>query len=322
MLTSTKQMLVFNESSNSIRKQEYYDPESTDGYWQGNLIHLPIGNESGYLLSLMAVKRKADVSWPDYDGSSSNYENGTAVSLEYIPIYDIDRNIWFEQRTTSIGWDDEPESRTRFCAALFHDETENTFELWVHGGQKLTPQAEGVEEIYVLSMPSFIWTQVTTTLPQTNLIRSHTCHAVGGQLLIVGGYPTGVEVESNVTCDPEYIKVLNIGEEHSVWTGAYRRDSKYRTPSSVRDAIADKRVPDGGFAYEPLNTDFPSPRSRGPPVGAIVGGVIGGLALVVLIVLGIWFLRRRNNNPVQAGEPIQSPGHGQDIRLARLSEGS
>ena len=41
-------------------------------------------------------------------------------------------------------------------------------------------------------------------------MRSHTCNAVGSQLLIIGGYPPSAQVEKNATCDPELIKVLDM----------------------------------------------------------------------------------------------------------------
>jgi len=41
-------------------------------------------------------------------------------------------------------------------------------------------------------------------------MRSHTCNAVGSQLLIIGGYPLPTQVEKNATCDPELIKVLDM----------------------------------------------------------------------------------------------------------------
>jgi len=319
-------MLVFDESSHSIAKQEYYAPGATDGYWQGNLIHLPIGNGSGYLISLMAASRTANLSWTDADGDSGNSEDANGVSLEYIPIYDIDRDIWFKQRTTFVGWDQKPEPRTRFCSALFHNAMNNTFELWMHGGQRLTNQAEGVTEIYVLSMPSFTWTQVNTAFPSNNLIRSHTCHAVGGQLVIVGGYPPGIVVESNVTCDPDYIKVLAIGEEDINWTPNYRTDSTYRTPLSISNIVRGNRVPLYGFVNEQLGNAF-EPQcpggascpgtSGGLTVGAIAGCAIAGIVVILASGWLLWYCRNRQrpagtrNNSQNAEHDPRSPANGQ-----------
>lgn len=41
----------------------------------------------------------------------------------------------------------------------------------------------------------------------------------------------------------------------------------------------------------------PGPNSSSTPVGPIVGGVIGGLALIALVGFGIWFIRRKKQYP-------------------------
>ncbi|KAH8649963.1 hypothetical protein BX600DRAFT_517186 [Xylariales sp. PMI_506] len=37
--------------------------------------------------------------------------------------------------------------------------------------------------------------------------------------------------------------------------------------------------------------------SSGPPVGAIVGGTVGGVAIIALVGFGVWFVKRRNKKP-------------------------
>ncbi|KAH6912172.1 hypothetical protein BKA70DRAFT_1266868 [Coprinopsis sp. MPI-PUGE-AT-0042] len=51
-----------------------------------------------------------------------------------------------------------------------------------------------------------------------------------------------------------------------------------------------------------------TPKS-GPPVGAIVGGVLGGLALVAAAILVWWFLKRRKGRAtlIEEKEPVISP---------------
>ncbi|KAH7123447.1 hypothetical protein B0J13DRAFT_680104 [Dactylonectria estremocensis] len=48
----------------------------------------------------------------------------------------------------------------------------------------------------------------------------------------------------------------------------------------------------------------PSKNDGGVPTGAIVGGVVGGLAVVSMLVLGILFLRRRSHNDHTAELPV------------------
>lgn len=294
-IRATNQMLIFDEDDKSITKQKFYSADTVDGYWQGSLVHLPIGksNSSGYLMSLMSLSNPVGLSWIDPDGESGNQEEGTYVSLDSIPMYDIDQDVWFEQKTTWFK-DELPASRTRFCAALFQDKDAGTWDLWIHGGQQVGDnQNEGVEEIYVLSMPSFMWTKVETTLPQTNLIRSHTCHAVGGQLLIFGGWPTGLD-QTNATCDPEYIKVLDIGEESSNWSGMYKKASTYRTPNPIKNVVSGRKTPLDDFANKKLQEDFLASTGGGEKskTPVIVGTVLGALFFVALVVFALFLWRR------------------------------
>lgn len=53
------------------------------------------------------------------------------------------------------------------------------------------------------------WTKVKVAQGE-NHIRTHTCHAIGSQLLVVGGYPPGFTVEPDVPCANELIRVLDM----------------------------------------------------------------------------------------------------------------
>lgn len=55
------------------------------------------------------------------------------------------------------------------------------------------------------------WTKVG--VPQGEYhTRSHSCHALGSQLLVVGGYPPGFAVEPDVACSNELIRVFDMNE--------------------------------------------------------------------------------------------------------------
>lgn len=101
--------------------------------------------------------------------------------------YDLDKNQWYKQQTTFIDGD-EPITRTRFCGQTVYSNTTNTWEyaitiylslefscaiygsgfritllilfshrLWIYGGQLVDDKGTGVDDIYVLSMPSFMY---------------------------------------------------------------------------------------------------------------------------------------------------------------------
>jgi hypothetical protein len=59
----------------------------------------------------------------------------------------------------------------------------------------------------------------------------------------------------------------------------------------------------------PSNTSEPSKDGSGPPLGPIIGGVVGGVVVLALILVGLFFLIRRNrrNNENMQGH-VTSPG--------------
>ncbi|GKT49958.1 uncharacterized protein ColSpa_10139 [Colletotrichum spaethianum] len=50
----------------------------------------------------------------------------------------------------------------------------------------------------------------------------------------------------------------------------------------------------------------PVPEKSSTPIGAIVGGVVGGLALIALVALGIWFLIRKKKQTPKGQNPAMS----------------
>ena len=43
--------------------------------------------------------------------------------------------------------------------------------------------------------------------------RAHTCHVVGSQMIVLGGYPPGQAVDPRVECDSNFIKVFDLSNE-------------------------------------------------------------------------------------------------------------
>ncbi|KAF7508738.1 hypothetical protein GJ744_008985 [Endocarpon pusillum] len=302
----TSQMLVYNHTGGQVKSEEYYGPPRTQGYWHGSLSHIPVGSKDGFLLSLMSQKQNLGHTYPDTDLNDYGGELGKSVTLENIQLYNVETGEWIAQEAAWVN--SEPIPRTRFCTALFHDETDNIWDLWIHGGQRLDDREEGIREIYVLSMPSFTWTKLDTTLPDQNLIRSHTCHAVGGQLLIAGGYPPGRVVPRNATCDPELVKVLQITADGPSWVPKYSTNTIYRTPKAILNTIGGRRSPIDGWASTALEEAFAYSSRSGPNIGAVVGGTLGAVVGVVLLVGSVCIIKKRRKRRIPSPpSPIPGP---------------
>jgi len=98
----------------------------------------------------------------------------------------------------------------------------------------IDPLGAAVQDVFVLTMPSFIWVKIQ--IPSEGYSRTHSCEVVGSQLLVVGGYPPG-PIETNATCVKELIRIFdlnNIG-----WTSEYKLGTEYRTPRAVVDGAGE-----------------------------------------------------------------------------------
>jgi hypothetical protein len=69
------------------------------------------------------------------------------------------------------------------------------------------------------------------------------------------------------------------------------------------------RTSAGSAPAMPTDSGTPVQSSSSSPVGAIVGGVIGGLAVIAMLILGILYLRRRSPKPVPHEHPHPGPAY-------------
>ncbi|KAG0125102.1 hypothetical protein HOY82DRAFT_673246 [Tuber indicum] len=199
-------MLVYDHKTGALANESF--GQTGMAYWHGSANHLEIGKKSGFLIALMAESAPGGV--PIVDDPEINDEHGSTLSFEYIMLYDLENKKWINQSTTFYN-NKVPTPRTRFCGQTVYSDETKTWELWVHGGMLMEPLGKAVPDTWVLTMPSFIWTQVEIPDSMARM-RSHSCNAVGSQLLIIGGYPPSAQVEKDAPCDPELIKVLDMNE--------------------------------------------------------------------------------------------------------------
>jgi len=165
--------------------------------------------------------------------------------------------------------------------------------LWIYGGQSSEdPDDQNkvlLSDMWVLTMPAFVWIKVPKVAGD-DLRRSHTCHAAGRQMLILGGYPPGHYTDPNATCDTQLIQMFDLSNWS--WNTEFKANSKYIRHSDV-SAVQPHTYPFGvewghpvlKSLLDPPPTPAPTPTSTSipTPTGKIVGGTIGGLVLVAAI---------------------------------------
>ncbi|CAL8578698.1 hypothetical protein XPA_004469 [Xanthoria parietina] len=231
-----------------------------------------------------------------------------------ITIYDPSEKTWHSQTATG----EVPSGRSTACTVGVKGDN-GTYEIFLYGGQNiiglngnisLTQYRENIalDEIYVLSLPAFAWFKADYPAQHPRI--GQTCHLVGKrQMLSIGGRdPT--DVYNDTTSADPFLQGLGIFDLTNMqWSDGYNADAEpYETPAVVKawyaangrstrtwDSPATQRL----FLQETSSTGergaSPSPpeKSDSSSTGAIIGGVVGGIAALCLLIGLVWWLRQR-----------------------------
>lgn len=189
-------MLTYNMTDNSWTNESTtaLTPFGTIG---GSLTYVPGFGQDGILIAMGG----------EYTGSGPWTETASnLISFTNISIWDIASKTWYSQPATAntnvsdstVNLPDIPTSVTTFCSAGIASQ-QGTYEIFVYGGYSNTfllssevpSEADAKAQaslngVYVLSLPSFTWTKVSSTGAASRT--GHTCHVVGNrQMLSIGG---------------------------------------------------------------------------------------------------------------------------------------
>ena len=170
------------------------------------------------------------------------------------------------------------------------------------------------DDVYVLSLPSFTWTKIYEgSAPRYG----HTCHRVANRQMITIGGASNYNY-TRPPCDPQ-TKGVNVFDMSEGWWGSVY-DAKapdYEVPAKVTAVIggtgqggSTMKEPVGGFDQEGLARMFgvtwtpkPTPLINNPngknnsshqsSAAPIIGGIVGGVALISVTASLTFFYRRR-----------------------------
>ncbi|KAK1700910.1 hypothetical protein BDP55DRAFT_2973 [Colletotrichum godetiae] len=291
----------------------------------GAMVHVPVG-EKGIVVNIGGQTTRDPTPFGiRIEGANAGNVN---TNLSFVDIYDIETGFWFRQET--FGLPDIPTGRSDICAVLVSAADKSSWNIYMIAGVENYNNYITSEEIWVLTLPTFTWILVHT---RADGMYGHTCHAVGENLLIVGGMQTKTDGGNVNTCAEHMpVEIFSLASQN--YTGRYDTQAAKRlapVPSQVVAAVggtssggASQRAtrawsdvylqyifdsslrrpaytPEYTLVVEPSSTATPSssasptpqPDSGGPSKGAIAGGVVGGVAAIALVGLGAFFLLRR-----------------------------
>ncbi|KFA65171.1 hypothetical protein S40285_01494 [Stachybotrys chlorohalonatus IBT 40285] len=247
----------------------------------------------------------------------------SAEFMQNVDIYDVANNAWYQQSTE----DTPPGTRSRGCAVVATASDESSFNIYYYGGfDGVYNGGDFYDDVWVLSMPSFTWTQVNegTAL---HARAGHRCFTpYPDQMMVFGGQPA--PEGGSRACIEEPIVLFNLTSAE--WMSSYdpSHQSTYGVPQRVHDKIggdaiggATMRAPSSGWDSSELESLFETPYdmdkiqqywpyapestpSQGPDgrededdnsgggglpswVAPVIGVVLG---LALLIFIGVMFL--------------------------------
>ncbi|RVD87246.1 uncharacterized protein DFL_001488 [Arthrobotrys flagrans] len=260
--------------------------------------------------------------------------NGTPLSMETIFIHDTETDNWYRQRTNGSP----PIPRGHFCATVIKAQDGTSTQILVFGGF-----GEGhPSDIFALSLPSFTWIQLEERspdfLPGPGIRLQPSCDVVNNRFFTIFGGRSLVGGDT-ANCDTQQNALFMYDLTEREWIIDYDpalRD--YTIPEPVYQAIggnssggATMIEPPQGFAAPtmaelfaittPATTTSSSPTGTEttiPPTetsasggkkaspGAIAGGVIAGVIIVIGALAWLYF-RRKNRVRNLPGLPFAEP---------------
>ncbi|SMQ44860.1 unnamed protein product [Zymoseptoria tritici ST99CH_3D7] len=330
--TAKSKMIVYEYESNIWHEIRFIDDVPRA---EGALFY--IASDHGMLIYLGGVEQNVSGT---YDG----------VAMDKIHVFDIGSGASYTQQTSGTS----PAKRRRFCGGVSWPDDRSSYNIYLYGG--LPPQEDGglgYNDVWTLSIPSFTWTSNFTSPVKSH--HSSTCDiAQAGQMIIIGGYfpnSSDVDCDNRNGYGQHNLNLGSENDENAAWYNYLPDITGYSVPPYMTDVIggdasgsATVTQPADGFVgangdlavllprHAPTSTRTatisdratasPTQTSRPPGdnpttnTGAIAGGVVGGVAfLVLLLVFGFCchgFPATKDGNPYSAASyPSPVPSYHQ-----------
>ncbi|KAK0654526.1 hypothetical protein QBC41DRAFT_287865 [Cercophora samala] len=274
------------------------------------------------------------------DGNTEiDYSTVPHQAFNNITIFDPETRHLHYQTTSGPT---PPGPRRAFCIAGFATK-EGGYDILLFGGEskQTRPVPDfNYEDAWILSLPGFVWTKAPN-MPAQRRADHHCTPAGKRQVVSVGGQAPGWEEP-----DPAPQGLMVFDMPSMTWRFNYDAEAgDYESPQVIKDWYKNGSLNSVKWSTPKLQQVFapgssggiPSPDTTNPDsstltsqpshqsisIGAIVGGVIGGLAGLALIAAAIWyffFRRPKQHLPgtashealasdkyVYTGEPGQIP---------------
>lgn len=179
-----------------------------------------------------------------------------------IDVYDVSSKTWYTQSTTG-----GPGALAQGCAVMQPAQDYSSFNIYWYGGWdglNATNSSYWDDAVWVLSLPSFTWTQVAEGRGSGRGRMGHKCvMPYPDQMMVIGGLPVYPATGSNCFAQDTFIELFNVSS--ATWLDSYDPTVyfDYQVPSAVHSAIggeatggATHTAPSGGWDNSTLGSIF------------------------------------------------------------------
>ncbi|KAF3137402.1 hypothetical protein TWF594_007529 [Orbilia oligospora] len=258
--------------------------------------------------------------------------NDAQLDMDTIYIHDTESNTWHRQRTNGPM----PNGRQHFCATTITSADNSSTQIIMYGG--FASGSRAYSDIFALSLPSFTWTRLEASspdsLPGPSSRLQPTCNIINNHILAVFGGRNLADGDT-ARCDNNQNALFMYDLNEREWIMNYNSSNKavYRVPEDVYKAIggnefggATLNAPPNGFDTPQLAELFGAEASptlpvesdtsetgssgtnrRSPNIGAIAGGIVGGIIIIAAIVIVCLWRRRRSTLRLYDSSPDGLP---------------
>jgi len=161
-------------------------PSTVPGRASPEIVWVPVSKQ-GALIAIGGVIDPSYASLTQTNNASTNAQS-QRISPEFmttVSVYDVANKVWYEQETSG----DSPGALNQGCTVVASAEDMSSHNIYWYGGYNgIHPDQPFSDDVYVLSIPSFIWTRVYAG-NSTHGRAGHRCaKPYPDQMVVVGGY--------------------------------------------------------------------------------------------------------------------------------------
>ncbi|KAI9828517.1 MAG: hypothetical protein M1826_006054 [Phylliscum demangeonii] len=225
----------------TMRKEKWTNaslPSTVAGRANAELAWIPTADQG----ALVAIGGVINPEWAFSPPSDDQWTQSVRTSpgfMSTVSVYDIKNQKWYNQATSG----DTPPQLTQFCSVVTAPKDRSSYSVYIYGGYDgLNDTSAPIDDVYVLSVPSFIWTKAYTGTRRHGR-RGHRCALVyPDQMMVMGGQPESTD--TNTCLDGGPVQVFNLNSLK--WQVGYdpKSWSEYKVPGVITAKIGGNA--DGG----------------------------------------------------------------------------